>query len=146
MTKELKSVIDSCWNRIWSDGVSNPIHAIEIISIALLAMKLSAKRDDSAIDFTNWTPKSAALLLKNELGIDFIHVAESISTETFRYVLVEISKSNIGSRKDGAGDALEYALGHLSTAGRFGQFRTPSHIASFMAQCLPVVDTSSKRS
>lgn len=142
MTKELKPVIDSCWNRIWSDGVSNPIHAIEVISIALLAIKVTAKRENSPIDFSNWTPKSAALLLKSELGIDFIHVSESISTETFKFVLNEISSSNISERKDGAGDALEYALGHLSTAGRFGQFRTPSHIASFMAQCLPVTDGS----
>ncbi|CAN2223025.1 HsdM Type I restriction-modification system methyltransferase subunit [Candidatus Nanopelagicaceae bacterium] len=142
MTKELKTVIDSCWNRIWSDGVSNPIHAIEIISIALLAIKVSAKSDTPPTDFTNWTPKSAALLLKNELGVDFIHVSESISSETFRFVLNEISKSNISLRKDGAGDALEYALGHLSTAGRFGQFRTPGHIASFMAQCLPISNSS----
>jgi type I restriction enzyme M protein len=34
------------------------------------------------------------------------------------------------------GDCFEYILGHLSTAGHFGQFRTPRHIVQFLVEAV----------
>ncbi|MCC6607878.1 MAG: N-6 DNA methylase [Anaerolineae bacterium] len=41
-----------------------------------------------------------------------------------------------GQQQDVQGDMYEYLLGHLSTAGRNGQFRTPRHIIRMMVQML----------
>ena len=136
MRIEARRAVDSAWDRIWSDGISNPIRAIEVIALALLALRL--RSDDGETNFNGWEPLAVAEKVQDALEIDLSEAARQLDAGTFRAVLRGLAEAGITEDVDGPGDALEQALSHLSTAKRFGQFRTPAHIASFMTRCLPV--------
>jgi len=57
----------------------------------------------------------------------------SLLIETCKFIdQMQISQQN----QDVQGDLYEYLLGHLNTAGRNGQFRTPRHIVRMMVQMI----------
>ena len=45
---EVKSKIDSIWNKFWSGGIANPLNAIEQIT-ALIFLKLLNENDNKSI-------------------------------------------------------------------------------------------------
>ena len=136
MRIEARRAVDAAWDRIWSDGIPNPIRAIEVIALALLALRL--RSDDGEANFSGWEPLAVAEKVQDALEIDLSEAARQLDAGTFRAVLRGLAEAGITEDVDGPGDSLEHALSHLSTAKRFGQFRTPAHIASFMTRCLPV--------
>ena len=140
MRVEARRGVDAAWDRLWSEGISNPLRAVEVISLALLGLRL--KDESSETRWNQWEPESVALRVQDQLQIDFAEAARQVPVAAFRAVLGDLVSSGLHEHVDSAGDALEYALSHLSTAGRFGQFRTPSHIAEFMARCLPIHESA----
>jgi type I restriction enzyme M protein len=136
MRIEARRAVDAAWDRIWSDGISNPIRAIEVIALALLALRLRSEEHDAS--FSGWEPEAVAQKVEDALEIDLSEAARQLDAGTFRAVLRGLAEAGITEDVDGPGDSLEHALSRLSTAKRFGQFRTPAHIAAFMTRCLPV--------
>lgn len=111
----LVNLVDSAWNDLWSAGITNPIDISRIFSE--IATSRSRTSGTTLID-----------QLKVDQGLS--RAIERAST-TFTHLL------NDSSSGDHLGDIYEYILSHLSTAGHFGQFRTPTHLISFIYDVFP---------
>ena len=111
----LVKLIDSAWNDLWSAGITNPIDISRIFSE--IATSKFGTSGTSLID-----------QLKVDQGLS--RAIERAST-TFTQLL------NDNSSGDHLGDIYEYILSHLSTAGHFGQFRTPTHLINFIYDVFP---------
>lgn len=134
MSSGIRNAIDRSWDRLWSDGVTNPIRAIEVIALTLLASRLRAGAPFELRQPSNSTADAKRVL--DALGISLTEAASQVRDDTYAAIERDLEKFSV--LPDAPGDALEYALSYLSSAGRFGQFRTPSHIISFMVRCLPI--------
>lgn len=62
---EVKSKIDSIWNKFWSGGIANPLNAIEQIT-ALIFLKLLNENDNKAILQSSFTGENYVSLFENE--------------------------------------------------------------------------------
>ena len=150
---EVRSRVDSIWDRIWASGVSNPLTAIEYFSTILILKRLgdrestcrpSAESLWSQVEFAvnSCNPEGVATLMKTvqaEFGIGASPEVASATMwhdlATLRRVLTDVEALEISDRNhDILGDLFEYMLNHLSTAGHFGQFRTPRHLIKFMVE------------
>lgn len=145
--------VDAIWDRIWASGVSNPLTAIEYFSTVLLLRRLhddaEAGGPDAALGAI-WSRLAehvalgdsdgvAALMLKVQTHFcigaspDIASPATWRDLSTLRQVLQEVKNLDLTDRNhDILGDLFEYMLDHLSTAGHFGQFRTPRHLIQFI--------------
>ncbi|MCW2830722.1 MAG: type restriction-modification system methyltransferase subunit, partial [Aeromicrobium sp.] len=139
---DVRRRVDAIWDRIWASGISNPLVAIEYISTVLLVRRLDDLGDGSAP--STWDeitvlvaagdPAPVADLMARVQGEFGIGGGPGSSTmwrdlATLRQVLADVRDLDIGDRNgDILGDLFEFMLNHLSTAGHFGQFRTPRHL------------------
>ena len=62
---EVKSKIDSIWNKFWSGGIANPLNAIEQIT-ALIFLKLLNENDNKAILQSSFTGENYVSLFEND--------------------------------------------------------------------------------
>jgi type I restriction enzyme M protein len=149
LTTETRRRVDAIWDRVWASGVSNPLTAIEYLSTILLLRRLKDRRagdpsGDLWRELVNHTASGdpaavAGLMLRvqSEFGIGASPDVAAPSTwrdlVTLNEVLCEIAQLDLTDQNhDILGDLFEYMLGHLSSAGHFGQFRTPRHLIRFI--------------
>ena len=150
---EIRRRIDAIWDKIWASGVSNPLTAIEYFSTVLLLCRL-ADQPRTEADAARWTELIASidggdveavaqimLGVQASYGIGASPDVASPSTwrdlATLRDVVREVRSLELSDRNhDILGDLFEYMLNHLSTAGHFGQFRTPRHLIKFLVQAV----------
>lgn len=138
--------VDAMWDRIWASGVSNPLTAVEYVSTVLLLRRL-AETHPAASEWAEVREHVAAgsagavartmVRVQSAFGIGASPEASAASTwsdlATLDHVLREVAALEIGDRNhDILGDVFEHVLNHLSTAGRFGQFRTPRHVIQLL--------------
>lgn len=153
LPSEIRRQVDAIWDKIWASGVSNPLTAIEYFSTVLLLCRL-ADHPRTEADTARWpelisfidegdTDAVAQLMLgvQGSFGIGASPDVASPSTwrdlATLREVLREVRKLELSDRNhDMLGDLFEYMLNHLSTAGHFGQFRTPRHLIKFLVEAV----------
>jgi type I restriction enzyme M protein len=149
---EVRRRVDAIWDRIWASGVSNPLTAIEYVSTVLLLRRLdetgdtteaggSLRRELLGLIEEGDAPGVAALMLQVQTGFGIGASPDVASSSTWhdlttlRDVLREVRDLELTDRNhDMLGDLFEYVLDHLSTAGHFGQFRTPRHLIKFLVE------------
>ena len=136
LAPELRKNIDNLWDRVWSSGVTNPLAVVDYLT-ALLLLRAGQRRLASL--------RSAALTGDGERCADIISAAMTAvglsvpdaalwaDTALLAQATEDVARLDIGERNtDIFGDYFEHILGHLSTAGDFGQFRTPRHVVQFL--------------
>ena len=62
---EVKSKIDSIWNKFWSGGIANPLNAIEQIT-ALIFLKMLSERDTQKISQAAFTGEAYVCVFEND--------------------------------------------------------------------------------
>lgn len=62
---EVKSKIDSIWNKFWSGGIANPLNAIEQIT-ALIFLKMLSEKDTQKISSASFTGEAYVSIFKND--------------------------------------------------------------------------------
>ena len=77
-------------------------------------------------------------IVRKQTGLDFQGITENISPDVLKDVIQLFGNAEASQSSDFLGDSLEIVLGFLNSAGRYGQFRTPTHIAHFMARTTPI--------
>ena len=141
LAPSLRKDIDSLWDRVWSAGVTNPLAVVDYLT-ALLLLRAGRHRLMSL--------RSAALAGDHEKCKDIVSAAMTAcglsvpdtalwaeNTSLLAQATEDIAKLDIRDRNaDILGDCFEHILGHLSTAGDFGQFRTPRHVVQFLVEAV----------
>jgi len=155
LPNDIRRGVDAIWDKIWSSGVSNPLTAIEYLSAVLLLRRAaSLPKGSQTSDNCSWdrlrevvadrdSEAIAQLMLsvQQQYGVGASPEIASASTwrdvSTLAQVMWQVEQLKIEDRNhDILGDVFEYVLNHLSTAGHFGQFRTPRHLIRFMVEAL----------
>lgn len=141
-SQEVK-VVDLVWDQIWSSGITNPITVLDVI--ATLLMTYHSGGDDwetlneSAVSGNGREVAAVIAKVRREHGIEpgaEIEQREfwndtSIVVSSVRSMMPILERSG-----DLIGDMFERVLSRLSTAGHFGQFRTPQHIVEMMVEII----------
>ncbi|NRF40222.1 N-6 DNA methylase [Pedobacter foliorum] len=172
LTAEIKSKVQTLWDRLWAGGLSNPIEAIEQISYLLFMKRLEVFRPEIANElkwsvYTKFEEKKLTshiknvvfAFIKNKLGEENDPFAVAMDDAVFKINSSSLLKDailyiddiykeideEIENKKhyfqDIQGDVYEHLLQQTSEAGKNGQFRTPRHIISMMAEILdPDID------
>ena len=136
----LRKDIDSLWDRVWSAGVTNPLAVVDYLTALLLL------RDERC---RLMSLHSAALAGDRRRCVDIVSAAMTTcglsvpdtalwaDTALLAQATEDIAGLDIRDRNaDILGDCFEHILGHLSTAGDFGQFRTPRHVVQFLVEAV----------
>jgi type I restriction enzyme M protein len=134
--------IDSAWDLVWASGITNPLAVVDYITpILLLSRMADASRESSALSRLRDASACGDSAKSLEIVSDALRVFELVvvdvnawrDTKLLSKVTELVARSVIGDRNfDMVGDCYEYVLSRLSTAGQFGQFRTPRHIIKFL--------------
>lgn len=132
-------VVDSVWDQIWSSGITNPMTILDVISTVLMSYHM----DETAVsDLRKYADGGDAKRLAETLfgvrrhyGIE--SGAEIEQTDFWQDTSsISIALDNLTPIVDRSGDVVgdifERVLSRLSSAGHFGQFRTPHHIVEMM--------------
>lgn len=97
---EVKSKIDSIWNKFWSGGIANPLNAIEQIT-ALIFLKMLSEKDTQKISQASFTGEAYVSIFENDKQAKWDNFKELDSEsmlETVRDVAFPfIKKYNEGS-------------------------------------------------
>lgn len=144
---DVRHRVDSIWDRIWASGVSNPLTAIEYFSTVLLLERLAESgRGNLRTEVSRYVDADdAAAVAKTMAAVQAgfgIGASPDVSAGstwrdlvTLKSVITDVHALELGDRNhDILGDLFEYMLNHLSTAGHFGQFRTPRHLIRFLVE------------
>jgi len=83
LTTEIKSKVQTLWDRLWAGGLANPIEAIEQISFLLFMKRLELfrpeiKKDLKWSDYTKYEEKELLLHIKS---IVFPYIKNNLSQE-----------------------------------------------------------------
>jgi len=159
ITGDLKGKVDRLWTTLWTNGISNPLTAVEQISYLLFIKRLDddASRFGPAQQHLRWSQLKAlddaeAMLARvRDEVFPFIkalggedgrssyarHMKDAVfllnNAALLASVVRQIDQLPIHDR-DSKGDLYEYMLSKLMTAGTNGQFRTPRHIIDMMVK------------
>lgn len=144
MSPDFRNAVDRVWDAIWSTGVTNPIVVTDLIGTLLMAANHDARWSLCLHAAQSGDSSQLAVALaevRREYGID--GGSEIESTEFWRSTVaaqraMELLDPLVDSQAgvDVLGDIYEHVLARLSTAGQFGQFRTPRHIIDFMVEII----------
>lgn len=97
---EVKSKIDSIWNKFWSGGIANPLNAIEQIT-ALIFLKMLSEKDNQKILQSSFTGEGYVSIFENDKEAkwdNFKELDSETMLETVRDVAFPfIRKYNEGS-------------------------------------------------
>jgi type I restriction enzyme M protein len=97
---EVKSKIDSIWNKFWSGGIANPLNAIEQIT-ALIFLKMLSEKDTQKISQAAFTGEAYVSIFENDSRakwdnfkeLDSVSMLERVRDVAFPF----IKKYNEGS-------------------------------------------------
>lgn len=134
-----KKIVDKTWDSIWSSGVTNPIVVLDLIATVLMARKVGvgAWLDLKEAVYGNDTEKLVEIIqrVRHHHGFDLGSEIENREFWPNTRVLegaVAQMELLLNSPGDIIGDTFEHFLAKLTTAGTFGQFRTPAHLVDFL--------------
>lgn len=97
---EVKSKIDSIWNKFWSGGIANPLNAIEQIT-ALIFLKMLSEKDTQKISQASFTGEDYVSIFENDKAakwdnfkeLDSVSMLQTVRDVAFAF----IKKYNEGS-------------------------------------------------
>lgn len=140
--KEAKTV-DSVWDSIWSSGITNPITVLDLISTVLLAYHSGGSTwvelEESAKSGNGDVVADVMAKVRRDHGIEPGAEVEQHEFWTETGIIASLIRSMkpvLERPGDLIGDIFERVLSRLSTAGHFGQFRTPHHIVEMMVEMI----------
>ena len=97
---EVKSKIDSIWNKFWSGGIANPLNAIEQIT-ALIFLKMLSQKDNQKIAQSSFTGENYISIFEDDKNAKWDNFKELNSESMLNTVRDEafpfIKKYNEGS-------------------------------------------------
>ena len=136
----LRKDIDNLWDRIWSAGVTNPLAVVDYL-IALFLLRTNSQHLMSlhSVALTGDREECTSIVSRQmtACGLSVPDSALWADTALLAKTTEDVARLDIGDRNvDIIGDCFEYVLGHLSTAGDFGQFRTPRHVVQFLVEAV----------
>jgi type I restriction enzyme M protein len=147
LAPDVRRTIDRVWDGVWSSGVSNPLTCIEYVTPLLLACWLHHDGDGAPLeglraaladgDAAGLRQAVADLDERCDLPGDGKDVCSLYTSDlaAARRALDSLAALRLDDRnRDLFGDVYEHMAGRLSTAGRFGQFRTPRHVVRFVVE------------
>ncbi len=150
LTKHQSSIADRAWDLCWSSGITNPVTVADLLSTLLMGLA-----ENSAAYLINLKSaihsKRANEIASGISRIRALHGIEpgsEIEQDNFweqphdlGLVLEKLEEiESNGKRQDLIGDLYEHILNKLSTAGKFGQFRTPAVLVNFIVKIIPPRD------
>ena len=129
----VRKTVDQLWDLIWSSGITNPLAVVDYLAgLFVVARTLSpdrprARRAAPPPDVARMTAAMASLGLSTPDPALWQDAALLARTTAL------VARLTPGDRnRDLLGDCFEHVLRRLSTAGHFGQFRTPRHLVRFL--------------
>ena len=136
----LRKDIDSLWDRVWSAGVTNPLAVVDYLT-ALLLLRTRSERLMSlhSLALAGDQGKCTAIVSRQMTACGLSVPDSALWTDTglLAKATEDVARLDIGDRNvDILGDCFEHVLGHLRTAGDFGQFRTPRHVVQFLVEAV----------
>ncbi|MCY3932981.1 MAG: class I SAM-dependent DNA methyltransferase [Acidobacteria bacterium] len=136
----LRKDIDNLWDRVWSSGITNPLAVVDFLTpLLLLRASPTSLRSLRSAALSGDYATSARIVSDAMTNCDLSVPDDSLWKDT---VLLADATSTVAELEiqdrnhDVLGDCFEYILAHLSTAGDFGQFRTPRHIVQFLVEAI----------
>lgn len=146
LDNSVRQVVDKSWDELWSGGITNPIVVSDVLgTILMIAQTTEAQAwTDLAASADSGDSRAVAEAIGSVRRAYGIEPGAEVEEATFWRdcsVLSRAMKSLDGllhtaHRTDILGDIYEHILSKLSTAGHFGQFRTPKHIVEFMVEAV----------
>ena len=97
---EVKSKIDSIWNKFWSGGIANPLNAIEQIT-ALIFLKLLSEKDNQKIRQASFTGEEYISIFENDPQAKWDNFKEQDS-ETMLHTVRDIAFPFIKKYNEGS--------------------------------------------
>lgn len=139
----LRRTMDSLWDRIWSAGITNPLAVVDYLAgVLLLRVPSAGQKKVTKIHLAAKTADQdhCATMMAEVMSSFSLSVPDATlwaDTVLLGSIIADIDRLEIEDRNcDILGDCFEHILGHLSTAGDFGQFRTPRHIVKFLVDAV----------
>ncbi len=136
----LRKDIDSLWDRVWSAGVTNPLAVVDYLT-ALLLLRAGQRRlmelHSAALAGDRRRCADIVSAVMTACGLSIPDETLWADTALLAQATEAVARLDIRDRNiDILGDCFEHILGHLSTAGDFGQFRTPRHVVQFLVEAV----------
>ncbi len=134
----VRKTVDQLWDLIWSSGVTNPLAVVDYLTgLFVLSRDASAAVREAAL--AGDSARCVALMTgaMESLGLSTPDPALWQDAPLLARAAALAAAITPGDRnRDLLGDCFEHVLRRLSTAGHFGQFRTPRHIVGFLVRAL----------
>ena len=97
---EVKSKIDSIWNKFWSGGIANPLNAIEQIT-ALIFLKMLSEKDNQKIRQASFTGEEYISIFENDQQAKWDNFKE-LDSETMLHTVRDIAFPFIKKYNEGS--------------------------------------------
>lgn len=146
LTSAVRQQVDKSWDEIWSGGITNPIVVSDLLGTILMVGHSSYHGAwEELLGFAasgkGHEISERIVAIRRRYGIAPGSEIENPDFWRDSNVLSRAMKSLDGVlhatlETDVLGDIYEHILSKLSTAGHFGQFRTPKHIIEFMVEAI----------
>jgi type I restriction enzyme M protein len=136
----VRKSVDQLWDLAWSAGITNPLAVVDYLlglfalcargPTSIAAVRAAADRDPA---------RAAALMLDATAALGLGSPDPALWSDPAllrRAVDLVAALAPAERNRDILGDCFEHVLRRLSTAGHFGQFRTPRHLVQFMVRAV----------
>lgn len=143
---DVRKTVDQLWDLIWSSGITNPLSVVDYLGGLFALRRAPAARDGrpalaavqraaAAGDVARCVALMTATM--ESLGLSAPDPTLWQDTALLGRAAALVGRITPGDRnRDILGDCFEHVLRRLSTAGHFGQFRTPRHLVRFLVEAI----------
>lgn len=130
----VRKTVDQLWDLIWSSGITNPLSVVDYLTgLFVLSRGGGEAVREAAADGDSSRCVALMTGAMESLGLSTPDPALWQDAALLRLSAGLAASITPGERnRDILGDCFEHVLRRLSTAGHFGQFRTPRHIVRFL--------------
>jgi type I restriction enzyme M protein len=142
----VRKAVDQLWDLVWSAGVTNPLAVVDYLTgLFALSRSGAAATNDAPLALVaeaaaaGDAPRCVGLMggAMESLGLSIPDEALWRDTALLSRAVACARLITPGERnRDLLGDCFEHVLRRLSTAGHFGQFRTPRHVVRFLVSAV----------
>lgn len=146
---DVRRRVDAVWDRLWAAGVTSPLAVAEHLSVLLVLAQLNGAGGPQCPQAWTWAAlrrefdegdDAAVRAVLAEVGRRFgigAGASPALDAETLRFATAQVEALTLDERhRDILGEVYEHLLDHLSTAGYYGQFRTPRHLVRFVVEAV----------
>lgn len=136
-----KKIVDKTWDSIWSNGVTNPIVVFDLVATILMVRKAGVEVWDQFKERVESDDIENLVKIIRQVRREYaLAPGSEIETREFwlnsRVLEGALAQMELllNTPGDIIGDIFEHFLAKLTTAGTFGQFRTPQHLVNFLVE------------